>query len=387
MSRIWAVLVAACILCVPVKANDGGQTEREVAAARERIHALLREAEELQEVGRAERADALRREAAQLKERLAHQVEGMEWEAHQAHLHKALKSLEQGIAGLRQLGRHDAAGMLERIADEVRDELVAPRDRKRRHHRERQVMVNQIEVMRMVLPVLLEADRVEAAGTLERAIRARELVLEGRGDREARAIREGAPKQGQIIEILALAKALYRDFGMQEKADHLSRLTEELWQRERREKRRGFEDFPEQVRHDLEVMKIAMHALREAEKRDAADILKHAIQARVIDLKGLEGAEADLVRERAPSLGQQVEILAWASELWREFGHEEKAEAVAELAERISASRRGEQERDRLREVDPATRERVDALEATIDGLQQVIDGLREEIRELRRQR
>ena len=127
---------------------------------------------------------------------------------------------------------------------------------------------------------------------------------------------------------------------------------------------------------------MAMHALQEARKRDAADVLRRGIQARVVDAKGLEGEEANLVRERAPSLGQQVEILAWAAELWREFGHEEKSEAVAELAERMWADRH-----EGRHQIDGVTRERIETMEATIAGLQQVIDGLREEIQQLRRQR
>ncbi len=381
--RICLVLLATSIVCMPVRASDRENARREIAAAREHIHALLREAEELGELGRVEEAEQTRREAEALQERLANHVNQMEREWHLSHLHEALAGLERGIGALRELGRHEAAARLERIADEVREELGAPRHRERRAYGDREILINRIELLRMVIPVLLEAGRVEAAETVERAVRANEIRLEGRDDREARRIRERAPGRGQIIEILGLAEELYREYGLEEKADHLGHLADDLWERQRHKKRRRVDDeLPEHVRHDLEVMKMAMHALQEARKRDAADVLRRGIQARVVDAKGLEGEEANLVRERAPSLGQQVEILAWAAELWREFGHEEKSEAVAELAERMWADRH-----EGRHQIDGVTRERIETMEATIAGLQQVIDGLREEIQQLRRQR
>ena len=72
---------------------------------------------------------------------------------------------------------------------------------------------------------------------------------------------------------------------------------------------------------------------------DAADQLKWAIRAREVTLEQRRDDEAHAIRERAPSLGQQVELLQFAAGLWDEFGHEEKARVIRETAERLWAHR------------------------------------------------
>jgi hypothetical protein len=103
----------------------------------------------------------------------------------------------------------------------------------------------------------------------------------------------------------------------------------------------------EVVLHRLEVMRIAMHALREAERGDAAELLTLAIRAREMMLERRNDEEARRVRERAPNREQLVDILFMAAKLWREFGNDEKSAIVGQLAEQLSrAERRQVRERE-----------------------------------------
>lgn len=108
------------------------------------------------------------------------------------------------------------------------------------------------------------------------------------------------------------------------------------------------------VKHHIEVFKIALHGLMEAEKKDAADVLQRAIRAREVTLEGRRDEEAHMIRERAPSRGQLAEILMLASNLWREFDNKDKAEVTEELAKVFAAE--GKRERGRERPV-PERRE------------------------------
>ena len=89
----------------------------------------------------------------------------------------------------------------------------------------------------------------------------------------------------------------------------------------------------------LEVMRMALHALSEAERGDAVEMMTLAIRSREMMLEGRRDEEAQRVRERAPNRGQLVEILSMASKLWREFDNADKSVAVGQLAEQLSGAR------------------------------------------------
>ena len=235
----WWVALVLMVALVPVTtalAQDEG-ARRELEAARERIHAMLREAEELREAGRLDAAERVRDRANQLAERVEQQLE-----QHQRarsdeaeHLHNVLEGLEHGMAALRELGRHEELQALERVAHDVRRELQGRRDHRQREreraHRsekEREVAQHHLEIMRMAMPALREGERKDAAELLEHAIRARERVLEGRRDDEARRIRETAPNRGQLGEILGLASRLWAEFGHEERARAVGELAEQM---------------------------------------------------------------------------------------------------------------------------------------------------------------
>ena len=288
-----------------------------------------------------------------------------------AHLVEILEGLEHGLVALEKLGRHKEHEILQRVANDVRRERERQR-RVQRNHPEREVAERQIEVLRLALAALREGGRPHVAELVELAIRAREVGLEGRRDEEARTIRRRSPNRAQTIELLMLAEELYREFDLEHEAATISRLTEELWsdrgrRRAQRERPRGL--------HQIEAMKSAVHALVEAGREDAAELLERAIVAR----------EVGVVREPAPSDGQVVEILNLASRLLREFGDLDKSDAVSQVAKEMwthherARAPRGERRRQR----DRKPLDRINMLEARVAELQETIEALIEELHAL----
>ena len=299
----------------------------------------------------------------------------------QQHLMETLEQLEHGMAALERLGRLEEMEMLQRVANDVRRDLDRERPAEgRRANRELEIVAMQIEALELSLPALREGERMEAVEMVERAIQAREMMLEGRRDREARMVREHAPNRGQIRELMGLSIELYQEFGMHDRAENLAGLMRELWpvrDRDARRRVRGGRHHEAAV-HQVEVMRMALPALLEAGKHDAADLLERAVRAREVVLEGRADEEAHAIRERSPSLGQQVELLQFSAGLWREFGHEEKAQVISELAQRMWADRPREGERDRP-EANPLER-RVNTLEEQLAELLRTLDALRDEL-------
>jgi len=123
----------------------------------------------------------------------------------------------------------------EREEHEIRRERDEGRVTKERLKSEREVVLHELEVMRMALPALKEADRGNAVELLTLAIRAREMMLERRRDDEARRLRERAPDREQLVEILSMASKLWREYGYSEKAIVVGKLAEQLAARKRRQ--------------------------------------------------------------------------------------------------------------------------------------------------------
>ena len=259
-------------------------------------------------------------------------------------LQSMVEELREEVARLRAELRESRRPRRE-VSREVRRERSgeAGRAREERPRSEREVVRHQLEVMRTALPALKEANRADAAELLSRAIGAYEVMLEGRRDDEARAIRERAPRRGQLAEILALAAELWQEFGNADKSVYVGQVARQLAARERGQA----EDRPERPKserevaiHQLEVMRMALHALKEANRADAAELLTLAIRAREMMLEGRRDDEAQAVRQRAPNRGQLAEILSMAARLWREFGKPDKGAVVGQLAEQMAAVRR-----------------------------------------------
>ncbi|MCH7961035.1 MAG: hypothetical protein IIC49_01740, partial [Planctomycetes bacterium] len=293
---------------------------------------------------------------------------------------------KRGIWALRQIGRNEEAQHLANIAEGVARRLdQALRGRREREQRgereqgadaERRETRRQFTIVRYAVEGLVDADRHDAADLLERALHARELEFQGRRDEEAMHIRENAPGREDVIELLSLAARELHRQGRGERADAVVELTKQLRHPRETDRRRESDrphetdrrrdtDRPRQrddrrperkenVEHQIEIMQMAIPALREADRGDMAEVLKRAIQVRMVNLRGLEGEEARVVRDRAPSAGETIEILGFAAGLWREFGNVDKAESVANLARHMRGDleRREQPGRDRRRDRD-----------------------------------
>ncbi len=159
----------------------------------------------------------------------------------------------------------------ERERRRERDEGRATRERPKS---EREVVLHQLEVMRMALPALKEAERGDAAELLTLAIRAREVMLERRRDEEAQSIRERAPNREQLIEILSMAAKLWREFGNNEKGAVVGQLAEQLSGAKRRQ---GREREEGEVRREREVRRETDNR-REGREREEREVRRRRVE-------------------------------------------------------------------------------------------------------------
>lgn len=239
---VWTGLLATVLLNIPSARAQHERGEREIDAARERIHALHREAEELQEAGRHDKADALLHEARRLEERLDRQREQRERENRHGDMTATLERLEQGMAALRELGRHEELERLEHIAARLRERLSHQAEGRHRADDERaadrphDTALRNLKIMRYALEALAESERPDAADLIGRAVRATEMALEGRRDEEARHMRETAPNAAQQAELLALAAEILQDRGRGERAQAVGQLSRRMRERLHRDR-------------------------------------------------------------------------------------------------------------------------------------------------------
>jgi len=162
----------------------------------------------------------------------------------------------------------------EREERERRRERDEGRARGERPKSEREVVLHQLEVMRMALPALKEAERGDAVELLTLAIRAREVMLEERNDEEAHRVRERAPNREQLVEILSMAAELWREFGNAEKSAVVGQLAEQLSGAERRQVREREE---REVRIEREVRREADNR-REGMEREEREVRRRRVE-------------------------------------------------------------------------------------------------------------
>ena len=142
------------------------------------------------------------------------------------------------------------------------------------------------------------------------------------------------------------------------------------------------------LRQQVEVFRIALHGLLEADKKDAAKMLERAIRAREVTLEGRRDDEARQIRERMPNREQLAEILTMSSRLWRKFDNQDNAEIVGQLAREFAGDRNGERERPRTverRSDVGAGAEEVQRLQNAVRELNGQMADLRREVAEMRR--
>ncbi len=238
------------------------------------------------------------------------------------------------------------------------------------------------QVRERISHMIHEADDLQAAGRTEKAQVLREEAAKLKRhlvERIEHAKRgERGSDRHEIMEGLERGIVALKKLGREEEAHHLQRLAAEVRQDSEPRRREGERTERQVAIEQIEIMQMAMPALREGERRDAADLLEHAIHARKLGLEGRRDEEAAHIRESAPSLGNQAEILMLAAELWQEFGNREKAQAVGHLgrqfAEQSRARQRRGQERERpeqRRTEREVAQEQIEIMEIGIHGLEE----------------
>jgi hypothetical protein len=225
------LLAAAAAWAVP----DEGQ-EREIAAAKERLHAMLDEAALLEQGGHREEAARLRAEADALKEKIMQAKARLGGrDAPREPREEALHNLEKAIGALEKAGYEGMAkelrGMADRLGAEIKrvglvetDEGFRRNLRAKARGEDADFWHRNMDTLRIALKGLAEAERRDAADLVERAIHARKLKLEGRKDDEAREIMRNAPDDAQLAELLLMAAGCWREFKQPEQAAQCEEL-------------------------------------------------------------------------------------------------------------------------------------------------------------------
>lgn len=255
----------------------GGGRERAIDELIERIHRLEDEARALEAEGSHDEAEGLRREAGHLEAKVrALKEEPGARPLHREEAEEILRGLEQGIHSLERLGMGEKADWLREIADRLRRKLEAPErgDRGEEPDRGREVVKHHVEILRLGMKALLEAEKEDAARRLEHAIHARELMLEGRRDPEAREIVESSPKPAALAELMRHAAERWAEFrhpGNAARCEELARRFEEMAREGGGPRPEGGEPRPEERReealHRVEKLEAQVRELREALER------------------------------------------------------------------------------------------------------------------------
>jgi len=270
---LW-IAVLACLPLFPAVAGGDGN-ERELERAEKKVRALLREAEELQEAGRGEDADRLRRKAEELRAAIERGLERRRRKPERAERGEAaeiLQGLERGIHALRRLKRHDEAERLMEIAGHVKRELA----HRARAEKETEVARWQIKVMRFGVEALVKAKRHDGADLLEHALHARKLTLEGRRDEEAMRIRRRAPDPEDQAELLRVAADLLGEWGQKERAAAVDKLAKQLLEKRRPREEPERAQHVERVMHEIKRLHQRVEHLEQviAELREQVQALK-----------------------------------------------------------------------------------------------------------------
>ena len=196
---------------------------------------------------------------------------------------------------------------------------------------------------RRVKELNAHAAELEADGQHDKAAeyraKAKALYRRIKGDQK-RMKKERAKKHkrgGDLVnslEGLEQGIAALRRLGKKEEAAHLQEIAKGVRRRiegGKKQKQRGMGER-ELVKNHIETLRIAMHGFQEAEKREWAEQIEHAIHARELGLEGRRDEKAIHIRKTAPSDGHLAELLHVAAKYYSEWGHPDRAERVAKLS-------------------------------------------------------
>ena len=168
-------------------------------------------------------------------------------------------------------------------------------------------------------------------------------VVLGEGGTTMNVLKTSWRRSLAAAAVAAILIPISGDLMSQEEGDRPAAERRERQRPERGERPGSEREF---LRHRIEVLRLAMHALREAERGDAVELVERAIRAAEVTLEGRRDDEAHAIREHAPPPPELAEVLGMAADLWRKFDKPDKAEEVARLAAALRAPRERERERD-----------------------------------------
>jgi len=227
---VFAALALCALAAPPATAQESG-VEQGIEAIRGEIRTLARQAESLDEGGRYEEAAQVRARIRALLAEIEIQLAAPSKEIEQSgeSLRETLDRIERGVEALRAIGRGEEASRLQLVAEEVRQKLRAEARAKGGGGEEDRAVARQLEWMEVAMHALRDGGRGDSAEDMRRAMRARELLLEGRDDEEARAIRASAPNEGEQVELLRFAARILQELNQPEKAASVRQLAEEIW--------------------------------------------------------------------------------------------------------------------------------------------------------------
>jgi len=156
-----------------------------------------------------------------------------------------------------------------------------------------------------------------------------------------------------LIERLEIGMSALEELERRDALEIVKRIVNELREEQERGRQRPAQDENDEVktvRRRLKVMRTAVDAFLEANRRDAAELVEHAMHARELALDGRRDEEANRIRETAPNRGQLAETLGAAAKLYRKWNMPERAETLAELAETCAKQWKRQQHAERERE-------------------------------------
>jgi uncharacterized coiled-coil DUF342 family protein len=137
MKSLLIAVPALIALACPLRPARAGDEPRERERIMQRLEAMLREADELQESGRANEADRLRQEAAELKRSFGQGQEQREVPPRLREGFERLEHVRQAVEHLKAAGLHDLAQAAAQQAEGMERDLQAAMEAtEREQHRE-----------------------------------------------------------------------------------------------------------------------------------------------------------------------------------------------------------------------------------------------------------
>ena len=191
-------------------------------------------------------------------------------------------------------------------------------------------------------------------------IRKAELYLKASEDKKIKSEKKYAGKgdaeEKQIIADLNRGLLALKKLGLGKQAAVIAQQAEKALVARRKKlgyKKRALTER-EVAKRYIQIFEMAIPVYKESGNKKAVSMLEHIVKARSLALSGKRDKETIGYIKEMPKLGQQVELLSYASKLWTKYGDKEKAHATGELAKVLYAAfkrRQGRESRSGTRKV------------------------------------